>query len=64
MTSDTVVSLTKRRLKDNPIIYSIVFRHGDDGMSFVVHDVADTEKDRLAVARDLEAAAECLKSDN
>ena len=57
------MSLSKRRLRDNPIIYTVAFMHDSEGMSFVVHDIADTIKDRLAVAKDFEAAAESLKSD-
>lgn len=55
-------SLTEKRLKKEPVLYTVVFRHGDDGFSFVVHDIQDAEKDRLAVARDLEEAAKSLKN--
>jgi hypothetical protein len=58
---ERVVSLTRRRLTKNPITYTIIFRHGPEGMSFVVYDVQDTQRDRLAVARDLEAAAASLR---
>ena len=58
-----VSDFTKRRLKEKPIVYSIVFRHDHNGMTFIVNDVQDTEKDRLAVAKDLEAAAKSLKDD-
>ena len=58
-----ITSLTERRLKKEPVLYTVVFRHGNDGFSFVVHDIQDTQKDRLAVARDLEEAAKSLKND-
>lgn len=41
--------------------YTVVFRHTNDGLSFTVHDIEDTKKDRLAVARDLERGALSLK---
>ncbi len=59
----SVVSLTKHRLKKEPVFYTVIFKHGPDGMSFVVHDIQDTKADRLAVARDFEAAAASLKED-
>lgn len=57
---ENVVSLTERRLRKNPTVYTIVVTHDSDGMSFVVYDIQDTKKDRLAVARDLEDAANSL----
>lgn len=61
---DNVADFTKRRLSKEPVQYTIVIRHDGDGMSFVVHDIQNTHKDRLAVARDLKAAAESLEVDN
>lgn len=58
-----VVSLTKERLRRAPIMYTVVFCHDAFGMTFTVSDIQDTKKDRLAVARDLEAAAESLRED-
>lgn len=58
-----IVSLTKKRLQHKPVVYNIVFRHDHEGMSFVVYDIQDTKKDRLAVARDLAACAEILQQD-
>lgn len=62
MEENQVVSLTERRLTRSPVTYTVIFRHDGSGMSFVVYDVQDAEKDRLAVARDLEAAAASLRS--
>ena len=68
MTEDTaaegaVISLTAERLRRGTPVrcYSVVFRHDENGRSFTVRDVQNTQKDRLAVARDLAAAAELLK---
>jgi hypothetical protein len=61
---ERVVSLTRRRLDRFPVTYTVVFRHDGGGMSFVVYDIQDTEKDRLAVSRDLEAAAASLRNDD
>lgn len=58
---DNVADFTERRLNRSPVIYTVVVRHDGAGMSFVVRDVQDTEQDRLAVARDLEAAAMSLR---
>jgi hypothetical protein len=43
------------------VVYTVIFRHDETGMSFVVYDVPDTSKDRLAVAKDLETAAASLR---
>jgi len=58
-----VEDFTRRRLNKEPIQYTVVFRHDGDGMSFVVYDIQDSERDRLAVARDFEEAAKSLKTD-
>ena len=55
------IDFTKERLKRAPITYTVTFHHTKDGMSFEVEDVQDSEKDRLAVARDFEAAAISLR---
>lgn len=60
---DNIFSLTREKLRRSPVTYTIAFHHSEDGMSFVVHDIQDTKKDRLAVARDLEAAAESLRAE-
>ena len=57
-----IEDFTKRRLDKEPVQYTVVFRHDGEGMSFVVHDIQDSERDRLAVARDLEIAAESLRN--
>jgi len=58
------ISFTKEKLRRSPIVYTVAFCHDENGMTFIVHDVQDTKKDRLAVARDFEAAAESLKKDD
>lgn len=57
------INFTKERLRRSPTIYSVAFCHDEKGMTFIVHDIQDTKKDRLAVARDFEAAAASLKED-
>ena len=59
-----VVSLTTERLRREPVRYSVVFRHDQNGLSFTVHNIQDTRRDRLAVARDLAVAAELLKEED
>jgi len=59
----SVTSLTREKLKRSATIYTVVFRHDEDSMSFIAHDIQDTKKDRLAVASDFEAAALSLKDD-
>jgi hypothetical protein len=59
--SGTTISLTRERLRRKPVIYTVVICHDAIGMTFTVHDVQDTTKDRLAVATDLEAAAASLR---
>ena len=58
-----VVDFTKKRLKNNPVQYTVIIRHDENGMSFVVNDVQDSKEDRLAVARDLNEAAKALYDD-
>lgn len=58
-----VADFTSHRLKREPVLYTVVVRHDHEGMSFVVHDVQDTPKDRLAVAKDLEMASKQLRLD-
>lgn len=58
-----VIDLRREKLRRSPVMYQVTFRHGEDGMSFVVTDVLDTAEDRLAVARDFEAAAASLRED-
>lgn len=60
--NNQVISLIKHKLKKRPATYTVVFTHDEEGMYFVVYDIQDTKKDRLAVARDLESAAESLKT--
>lgn len=60
---DRIVNLGKKRLELNPVVYTVVFTHDQYGMSFNVYDIQDAKKDRLAVARDLEAAAKSLRED-
>ena len=52
-----VVSITRERLRRFPTIYTVTICHDEHGITFTVCDVADTEQDRLAVARDLEVVA-------
>lgn len=59
--TNRIVSMSKYRLNRSPVTYTIEFRHDGDGMSFIVYDIEDTEKDRIAVATDLEVAAASLK---
>jgi len=59
--TNKIVSMSKHRLSRAPITYTIEFRHDGDFMSFIVYDIKDTQKDRIAVAIDLEAAAASLK---
>lgn len=61
---DIVADLTWHRLRRQPVQYSVVIRHDEEGMSFVVSDVQDSREDRLAVARDLERASKQLKLRN
>ena len=56
-----VSSLGKKRLELNPVVYTVVFTHDQRGLSLNVYDIQDSEKDRLAVADDLEAAAKSLR---
>lgn len=58
-----IIDFTKERLNKTPITYTLTFFHTGKGMSFHVSDVQDTEKDRLAVAKDLEDAAFSLRED-
>lgn len=58
--SNNIVDFTEKRLKKQPIEYTVVFRHDENGMSFSVNDVEDSPHARLAVARDLEQAAKWL----
>lgn len=58
-----VIDLRREKLRRAPVMYQVTFRHGADGMSFIVTDVLDTAEDRLAVARDFEAAAASLRGD-
>jgi hypothetical protein len=60
MSEKEIVDFTARRLRKSAIQYTVVIRHDENGMSFMVNDIQDTEKDRLAVAKDLEAAAQSL----
>lgn len=55
-----IVDFTKKRLKKEPVEYTVVFRHDENGMTFSVNDVQDSKQDRLAVGRDLERAAKWL----
>ena len=59
---DEVIDFTSRRLRSKPVEYTVIFRHDEKGFSFIVYDIQDTKKDRLAVARDLESAVESLKT--
>ena len=59
--SISVANLTLERLKRSPIGYTVFFEHTDEGMSFTVYDIQDSEHDRLSVAADFEAAAESLR---
>jgi nucleoside-triphosphatase THEP1 len=61
MKSKKIISLQRHRLNQTPVTYTIEVRHDGEGMSFMVYDIEDTQKDRLAVAIDLEAAATSLK---
>ena len=58
--TQSVTDLTLKRLALNPVIYTVVFRHDEEGMSFIVHDIQDSQHDREAVAADLEAASVSL----
>ena len=60
---DNLISMQSYRLDRAPVTYTIEFRHDGDGMSFTVYDIEDSQKDRLAVAADLEAALASLGSD-
>ena len=59
--SFSVANLTLERLARNSVTYTVVFRHDEKGMSFTVHDIQDSEHDRLSVAADFEAAATSLR---
>jgi len=56
-----IACLQRHRLNRTPVTYTIEIRHDGEGMSFMVYDIEDTRKDRLAVAIDLETAATSLK---
>jgi len=58
--SISVTNLTLERLARNPVVYTVTFRHDEEGMSFTVHDVQDSPHDRKSVAADFEAAAKSL----
>ena len=60
---NNIISLSKERLKLNPVKYTIEFTHDKDGLVFNVFGIQDTTKDRLAVARDLEDAVKSLRQD-
>lgn len=55
-----VIDFTKKRLHKQPVQYTVIIRHDHEGMSFTVHDVQDSDKDRKAVAKDLMIAAKSL----
>ena len=61
--TEEIIDFTKKRLRKTPVVYTVTFYHNEKGMSFTVDDIQDTKKDRLAVARDFEAAACSLKED-
>jgi hypothetical protein len=58
-----IIDFTKKKLRKTPIEYTVTFHHDENGMSFTINDIQDAKKDRLAVARDFEAAAYSLKED-
>lgn len=60
---NNVIDFTQIRLKKQPIEYTVVFRHDENGMSFSVNDVEDSPHARMAVARDLEQAAKLVVDD-
>ncbi len=57
----SISNLTLERLARNPVVYTVVFRHDEEGMSFTVSDVQDSPHDRESVAADFEAAAASLR---
>jgi len=61
MNNKQVVNLTEKRLELNPVVYSVEFTHDQRGMSFTVCDVQESARDMLAVADDLEYAANALR---
>ena len=62
--SVSIHDLTRERLARNPTIYTVEFRHDEDGMSFTVYDIQDSPHDRESVAVDFQAAAKNLILDH
>ncbi len=60
--SGMVVSLDKERRRRHPVRYAVAVNHDEQGRWIQVNNIADTKKDRLAVAADLEAAARAIRS--
>jgi len=58
--SISMVNLTLERLKRNPIGYTVFFEHDENGLSFTVYDIQDSDHDRRSVAADFIAAADSL----
>jgi len=59
--SISVSDLTFERLSRKPTVYTVEFRHDQDGMSFTVSDVQDSPHDRTLVAADFQAASDSLR---
>ena len=59
-----IVNLIGFKLKKNPVHYNVEFTHNESGFSFVVYNIADSDRDREAVAKDLQAAALSLLEPN
>jgi hypothetical protein len=58
-----VSSLSKFRLKKNPVRYSVEFTHDETGCSFTANGVNDTPHDRLRLAEVLENAARSIREE-
>jgi len=56
-----VTSIWSKKLEKQPVKYTVEFIHDKDGFHFIVHDVQNSEHDRISVAKDLQAASNSLQ---